>query len=145
MEKTNRVYRDLAMRLPYGVKVDYKGEVHDLMMLTNDGRAVIVKQFMSNQFAVPVEEIKPYLRTRSSLTRKEQYGVFGTQFHGTDDGYREYDVDTISTYEYLCMVHVDFRGLINNGLAIIAPDGMYDEPDTTSPSSNHYEHSFMDD
>lgn len=141
----NRVYRDLAMRLPYGVKVEYNGEIHDLMMLTNNGQAVIVKQFMSNQFAVPVEEIKPYLRPQASMTRAEERELYDTQYHTTDVYGHEYDDDTLSTYEYYASIHVDYRGLLNNGMAIIAPDGMYGEPDTTSPSSNRYEHSFMDD
>ena len=145
MNTQDRVYRDLAMRLPYGVKVEYKGEVYDLTMLTVGGKAVLVKPFMSNQFAVPVGEIKPYLRPQASMTRAEKCELYDTQYHTTDAYGNEHDDNTLSTYEYYASIHVDYRGLLNKGLAIVAPDGMYGEPDTASPSSNHYEHSFMDD
>jgi hypothetical protein len=144
MNESEMIYRDLATRLPYGVKVEYEGEVYDLTMLTVGRQAVIVKPFMSHQISVPVEKIKPYLRTRASLTRQEKGELYKTQYH-KKDAYDNYiDTDTLGTYEFYNSIHVDYRGLINKGLAIKAPDGMYGEPDTTSPSSNHYEHSFMD-
>ena len=33
---------------------------------------------------------------------------------------------TASTYDYLNSIHVDYRGLIEMGLALPAPEGMYD-------------------
>ena len=145
MNTQNKLFRDLATRLPYGVKVEYEGEVYDLTMLTVGGQAVIVKPFMSYQISVPVEKIKPYLRPQASMTRKEKCELYDTQYHTRDEYGNEHDDNTLSTYEYYASIHVDYRCLLNHGLAIIAPDGMYGEPDTTSSSSNHYEHSFMDD
>lgn len=145
MNESEMVYRDLVIRLPHGVKVDYMGEVYELTMLTVGRQAVIVKPFTSCQIAVPVGEIKPYLRTQASMTRKEKCELYDTQYHTRDAYGNEHDKSTLLSYEYYASIHVDYRGLLNKGLAIIAPDGMYGEPDTTSPSSNHYEHSFMDD
>ena len=59
---------------------------------------------------------KPYLRPMSSMTLKEKVesDIFLTDF-----------IDTIKYIDWLNAHHFDYRGLIEKGLALEAPEGMY--------------------
>ena len=67
-----------------------------------------------------ISEIKPYLRSMSSMTEEEEkeyfdkWGVLGTD-----------DFDNYKIVDWLNSHHFDYRGLIGKGLALEAPDGMY--------------------
>lgn len=61
--------------------------------------------------------VKPYLRPMSSMTEeewKEYNQVIGKSFSFTDE------VDWLNAH------HFDYRGLIDKGLALEAPEGMYE-------------------
>lgn len=145
MNKETILYRELTAFLPYNVKVEYGGEAYDLTMVTNTRKVVILKPFMSNQIAVPIADVKPYLRPLSTMTVDE------------DEACRRYKLSIVESCDELLGKRIaelhnwykshyfDYNGLIDKSMAVAAPDGMYGEHDTTSPSSNHYEHSFMDD
>ncbi len=69
---------------------------------------------------VEIENIKPYLRPMSSMTSDEKFEYDELQHfytHGLD-----FNVDEV---DWLLAHHFDYRGLIEKGLAIEAPDGMY--------------------
>ena len=85
--------------------------------------------------------VKPYLRPMSSMTLEEFQGLRGICAHaifnqtnnldwivginGSDYG-RISRVDEISKFiDWLNVHHFDYSGLIENGLALEAPDGMY--------------------
>lgn len=59
-----------------------------------------------------IYDIKPYLRPMSSMTEEEMEKCHNTNTHlGMFDWYLEH--------------HFDYRGLIEKGLALEAPEGMY--------------------
>jgi len=103
---------------------------------------------------IPYENIKPYLRPMSSMTEEEKkellntiLGEDGSQYFSVDvDGnientdseyqdlnnfnlhYVNFNCETVSTYiDWLNAHHFDFRGLIEKGLALEAPEGMYEK------------------
>lgn len=61
--------------------------------------------------------VKPYLRPMSSMTEEES-----KEFEET----LQYTQLTLESYDWLNAHHFDYRGLIEKGLAIKAPKGMYD-------------------
>lgn len=123
--------RDLCARLPYGVIVHLEydentsvtremgmGSLHDIMFDSAEG--------------------KPYLRPLSSMTEEERdefefktdfeicSNDFDNQYDTLDDEYGYIDKECIvETFDWLNAHHFDYRGLIEKGLAIEAPEGMY--------------------
>ena len=66
-----------------------------------------------NEYGVPVEYVKPYLRPMSSMTEEEKAYVY--------NGHIEFWIRE----DYCNKHHLDYRGLIPKGLALEAPEGMY--------------------
>lgn len=64
-----------------------------------------------------VEFIKPYLRSMSSMTEEEE-----KQFQDVNLYELPYMVEGL---DWLNAHHFDYRGLIEKGLALEAPEGMY--------------------
>jgi hypothetical protein len=119
---------DLSARLPYGVK--FQGE--DSNVYTLDA---------ANYFALQVEDVvfKPYLRPMSSMTEEEK-DELNNLFNGTFQYFNqrvisaEWDnneavfvgeLDCSKLIDWLNAHHFDYRGLIEKGLALEAPEGMY--------------------
>ena len=78
-----------------------------------------------------IENIKPYLRPMSSMTEEERT-EFDTKFHictKLSEHYFAYAKPIIEIYQesidWLNKHHFDYRGLIEKGLALEAPEGMY--------------------
>ena len=65
-------------------------------------------------------ECKPYLRSMSSMTEEEIDKYHSYCKYAGDDTPEGYDIwlDTCESYDYLNSIHVDYRDLIPNGLAI---------------------------
>ena len=106
-EEKQLLLKDLCARLPYGVK--FQGE--DSNVYTLDA---------ANYFALQVEGVvfKPYLRPMSSMTEEEctkKEELFGSYILDNNPAY----IDWLNTH------HFDYRGLIEKGLALKAPKGMY--------------------
>ena len=114
--------KDLCARLPYKVKVClYKKETCILTGI--DGHEVYLN-VDSDSFRI--ESIKPYLRPMSSMTEEES-----NEFQQLDT-----ECDKMPTFEYVSIEHYrifdwlnthhfDYRHLIEKGLALEAPKGMY--------------------
>jgi len=114
---------ELSARFPYGVMLHHlDSEEHVDNVLYNirdkDGVYVINEAYSLN-------DVRPYLRPMSSMTDKEKRELFETQ--EAEEG--EYCAPTyhytLESYVWLLKHHFDFRGLIEKGLAIAAPEDMY--------------------
>ena len=110
---------DLAARLPYKVKVClYEKETCILMGI--DGYEVYL-DVDSDSFRI--ESIKPYLRPMSSMTEEEvaEFETISEELleHGTSEEIWDTVIDWLNAH------HFDHRHLIEKGLAIEAPEGMY--------------------
>ena len=106
-EDKQLLLKDLCARLSYGVK--FQGE--DSNVYTLDA---------ANYFALQVEDMvfKPYLRPISSMTDEEQ-----REWTSILNFMQEKRLD--KSIDYLNAHHFDYRGLIEKGLALEAPKGMY--------------------
>ncbi len=127
---------DLCARLPYGVMVKHRN------------RNTPVKCDLDCHPNIDdLENTKPYLRPMSSMTEEEKNELRNTLWFGypsdDNDKYSHrgievkqclYDDEKHSTYDFddfivlqnfLLKNHFDYRGLIEMGLALEAPEGMY--------------------
>lgn len=133
MNDKQLLLKDLCARLPYGVKAqvcgwdEEKGEVEvplKVYSINTDGYL----SFEYNHYSVEtvyVEDCRLYLRPMSSMTEEEteeyrrlQSDIWkpcGTMYY-----------DTVDSIDWLNAHHFDYRGLIPKGLALEAPEGMYD-------------------
>lgn len=129
-EEKQLLLKDLCGRLPYGVicvttSVYYDnddneiGQAQGRLVSINKHGASFVDDRDDTTFAADFEDngqigFKPYLRPMSSMT-EEEYQEFG------------YDVlrYTPREFDWLNAHHFDYRGLIEKGLALEAPEGIY--------------------
>ena len=120
--------RDLSARLPYGVVC--KGVTVDINVVKDEYENREVEGLLTNigydyctlgiMTECELNTIKPYLRPMSSMTEEEKktYEMFFNE-----DGLLNTSIDTY--LDWLLENHFDYRGLIKRGLAIEAPEGMY--------------------
>ena len=100
--------------------------VGDLKMINNEGDYVLyyftIEPCGEDEDVVNIKSIKPYLRPMSSMTddEKKEY----VNFFEDIDGY-VYSIDATIEIDWLNAHHFDYRGLIEKGLALPAPEGMY--------------------
>ena len=136
-EQRQLLLQDLCARLPYGVIVDNPspagGAWDEAINIDTSAKTVTL---LYNGRVFSIDYVKPYLRPMSSMTEEE---------------YKEYDKETdldvkdcadtlmenlkaetrvrVSKWyhgsDWLNAHHFDYRGLIEKGLAIEAPEGMY--------------------
>jgi hypothetical protein len=113
--------KDVCARLPYGVKVDVP----------------IYGAITLNTWHIDHldDSIKPYLRPLSSMTQEEciqlfmllptYYCVFQDRINVTTLGGKILPEHIEIITDFYNKHHLDFRGLIDKGLALAAPDDMY--------------------
>jgi hypothetical protein len=119
-ENKELLLKDLCARLPYGVKVEYKGEEYDVLGIAH-GRLVLCKPFMSYTLneCPRVEEVKPYLFPLSSMTEEQK------KEESSFDPFKTDEVKTLGDWairlvEFYNKHHFDYHGLIPKGIAIDA-------------------------
>ena len=122
-EDKELLLKDLCARLPYGVIINCNGKNEMLYTVAERGFLEVNDRFL-------IEDCKPYLRSMSSMTREEEneYHMFLEFSYNDYDGTSTTCVDIHRVEEYLNWLnahHFDFRRLIEKGLAIEAPEGMY--------------------
>ena len=114
MTQSNKdlLLKDLCARLPYGVIVNTsKGDSPAFSICVGHSFSTCLTELMTDK----IEFVKPYLRPMSSMTEEESEEFFGiTITHNRGE-----DVDWLNSH------HFDYRGLIEKGLALEAPEGMY--------------------
>ena len=139
----------LCEMLPYGVKccVDdhLKGKLTVIphSMLDMDGFECHTEEWEYEQFYSP-DELKPYLRPMERMTEEEKEELkseFCVEIREEDNGrhtetygycivYHKFKGESwyipFEAIDWLNAHHFDYRGLIDMGLALEAPEGMYD-------------------
>ena len=131
-EKKQLLLKDLCARLPFHKIICKIGEHSDYILsgidLSNESQPLLI-ELDKELFPAYLEHVKPYLRSMSSMTDNER-----------EDWYRQSKVDydcefkpepTLSlehchlSVDWLISHHFDYRGLIEKGLALEAPEDMY--------------------
>ena len=139
-EDKKLLLKDLCARLPYGVKlkitldlsydtcynsveqsctfnatlysINIDGEPTDILIHhDNESTAIFLNTYF--QEYPFLEGWIPYLRPMSSMTEEEHDYLNGLEEMG------------LTTYDFYNEHHLDYRGLIELGLALEAPEGMY--------------------
>ena len=123
-EKKQLLLKDLCTRLPYFENwVQYEGKDYIVTGYGHGRVSLLPSVFSSIGGPCPlVEEVKPYLRPMSSMTdeEKEEHEMF---FHSYSTSLDERK--SVERIDWLNSHHFDYRGLIPMGLALEAPEGMY--------------------
>lgn len=152
-DQMNLLEKELHARLPYGIKgiasvkklfptvaeekkVDVEAEL--IAIKYNDS---ILLEYDTDGYSddfdhYSLKDFKPYLRPMSSMT-KEELRELRDIFNGDID-FNEWGLDILDSdyhaisYLEICVIidwlnthHFDYRGLIEKGLALVAPDGIY--------------------
>lgn len=126
-EDRQLLLKDLCARLPYGVKVENTSfsepQIHTLFGRVSDDEFLMLETYKSVggedyrrvtddvHYTGYLESIKPYLRPMSSMTEEEVKKEDNTIMMFLQDLYNSH--------------HLDYRGLIEKGLALEAPEDMY--------------------
>lgn len=108
--------KDLCARLPYGIKVcSPDKKICSICSVPYISVVSVVNG--SGQSSHPIKDIKPYLRPMSSMTDEEikEY----SKVSNSEDAGMWTDLDWLNAH------HFDYRGLIEKGLALEEPEGMY--------------------
>jgi len=147
-EDKKLLLRDLCARSPYNVKcnvwygpkspaLNEKDKYTDDILETIDPKkgSCTFHNAIGYDFGVfPVEHVKPYLRPMSSMTEEERNEWASGSAKLTLDIFKkkisdEMDIpdasDSAFSIDWLNAHHFDYRGLIEKGLALEAPEGMY--------------------
>lgn len=136
--------KDLCARLPYRVLfMVYDNEINEPVELLSinpkrDKPLEIDDGYDENSSTYwNLEDVKPYLRPMSSMAVDEWLELKEWIFVSSDtkgkiyfDGFRNISAeDTVKAIDYLISHYFDYRGLIEKGLALEAPEGMYEVQD----------------
>ena len=134
MNQENRelLLKDLCARLPYGVfcnmGLEYPLPLQRIFVDRLDG---ILLDFYEDgeDYQVYLSEVKPYLRSMSDMTPEEHQDWIKYSKADYDCEFKPeptFNLDGCHlSVDWLNANHFDYRGLIPRGLAIEAPDGMY--------------------
>jgi hypothetical protein len=110
-EDKELLLKDLCARLPYGVKMNHiADDEHSPKTLIGVAKDMITLEGLGGYECVDVEDYKPYLFPLSSMAEEERM-VIGNEFaYGQPQ----------KAMDILHKRHIDYRGLIEKGLAIDA-------------------------
>ena len=123
--------KDLSGRLPHGVKVCARFNTGNryttnVTAISADRDYIQTRQSVLHSYtSSSVEDIRPCLRPMSSMTEEERNEYLSIKMQET---VRVISPEAISEImDWLNAHHFDFRGLIEKGLALEAPEDMYKE------------------
>lgn len=123
---------------------DISQEPHIVYSYIGSERFSMLNGYENHEYGVPIELIKPYLRPMSSMTMEEEcefcrlfecdsvnamYGYINWVVGDSCD-YDDFDIEfskLAKIIDWLNEHHFDYRGLIEMGLALEAPEGMYNK------------------
>jgi hypothetical protein len=135
LKEKELLFKDLCARLPYHVRCKIwlkDGTTEEgLLDLEHNYGNVLQDAFYYNK----IKDIKPYLRPMSSMTEEEENEIrkincqfkndllYSGVFSADDGGCTVIEMAEI--LNFLNAHHFDYRGLIEKGLVLKAPQGMY--------------------
>jgi hypothetical protein len=125
-EEKSLLLKDLCARLPYGVKCKialYKTAFNTLGIV-EDKVKLDSPVYDEGDDWWDITEIKPYLRPMSSMT-EEEIGKYKCLNDALDENYEVHIDNAYPAFDWLNAHHLDYRGLIDKGLALEATEGMY--------------------
>lgn len=130
-EERKLLITDLTSRIDYGVicmieRVDDFGprwRNEKLTGFVNEEDGCFYFDFCYGLTVDFAEKVKPYLRSMSSMTEEEKEEF--VKLHIDDRLEGKIELCDASCVDFYNAHHLDYRGLIEKGLALEAPEGMY--------------------
>lgn len=125
-ENKDLLLKDLCARFAYGLKVSEYFQTTKIWTRPKDCRDVGLYYILKYP-----ERTKPFLRPMSSMTEEERSELrqWGCLCMTPDDCVEDVGVygaiHSIPVIDWLNAHHFDYRGMIEKGLALPAPEGMY--------------------
>lgn len=120
------VFQDLCSRYPHGVILHFNVEQDDepLFSIRKNGDKYLIND------AYYLEEVKPYLRSMESMTKEEEE-EYTDLIEETQASYACFvnSEDIAEVIKWLAKKMFDYNYLIYKGLALEAPEGMYNLKD----------------
>lgn len=117
-EEKQLLLKDLCARLPHKQKVCYKIRDNN-EEITETLSGCLLDYFKTGKIAV----VKPYLRPMSSMTEDERNELYELSHAGSEEWTFSHNAYVV--IDWLNSKHFDYRGLIDKGLGLETPDGMY--------------------
>ena len=108
--------KDLCGRLPYGVKCETNRGPLPIYTMAYDGSVL----FKDGIIQFCMDNPKPYLRSMRNMTEDEE-----NEYKSTCTQINDLNIEDFHTFDWFNKHHFDYRGLIEKGLAIEAPEGIY--------------------
>ena len=125
-EEKQLLLKDLCARIPYDTLVQLNpgayGKPEKCLLCGVDGEEIYLN-VDSDPFRI--NSIKPYLRPMSSMTEEEdkEWQIYKNNIAESCDERLEEKISEL--HDWFNCHHFDFHHLIEKGLALEAPDGMY--------------------
>ena len=126
-EEKELLLKDLCARLPYGV-IGHIEIPHMFIGYVEKGDLTLNSISIKNSkcdfitcWGIDIDYVKPYLRPMSSMTMEETREFLVIPKNDSNG-----NLLTFTKEDWLNEHHFDHRGLIEKGLALEAPEGMYD-------------------
>lgn len=110
-EEKNLLLKDLCGRLPYGITI-YRITDNSIHRIQYSDITENIDQFSHFLEYSGIDNIKPYLRPMSSMTAKEREEL-------------SYYQNPIQRTDFYYSHHIDCRFMIEEGLALEAPEDIY--------------------
>ena len=144
-EDKDLLLKDLSARLPYGVKFlreSWNYEWDQELSVIEVLEGIDKDGYINNTKVYTVEDIKPYLRSMSSMTEdeREELEHLSEEYFGkaldkqiqeslsssnrNESEILEYIASSV-IFDWLNAHHFDYRGLIGKGLALESKERMY--------------------
>lgn len=128
-EDKELLLRDLSARLPYGVYCYLSICTHTpykLYAVFNNNYTRDIFDFGTLRINPDIIKVKPYLRPMSSVTAGEAIELYHITekcevYPMAERGFRLTDLMS----DFCNKHHLDYRGLIPKGIALVAKEGMY--------------------
>lgn len=117
------LYKDLSGRLPYNVVINCTEDDDE----TVNFNCLLTPSLLDNIISsAPMWIYKPYLRSMEDMTEEEdkEFALLQVQ-GGIDEDKYLYACDAANMINWLNKHHFDYRGLIDKGIVLRAPKGMY--------------------
>lgn len=114
-EEKKLLLKDLCARLPYHNTKCYNRSTEEDFTLSDVSDTDTDYPTFDYGYC-DIEYIQPYLRPMDTMTEEESEDFERTL---------QYTQCTLESYDWLNEHHFDYRGLIEKGLALPAPKGMY--------------------
>lgn len=103
--------KDLCARLPYGIKVSYKGKIYQISTVSICNETITIYGEKGYPIEVQMKDCKPCLFPLSSMTKKQNREYLHTCMGGNAG------VPTLASFEWYDKNHFDYRCLIPMGVA----------------------------